>query len=304
VTSLTATISGLTAETDYAVYVLAKDTSGNTSAASTTINVTTNSGGTGVASELFFSEYIEPNGGNNKALEIVNLTGTTVSLSGYSIKKQSNGAGDWIDEFDIASGTVTSIVPNDVFVIINESADDATLVAEADLKRANNDTTNNGSPLNFNGNDPVGLFKDGVLIDVIGTINQGSGAQFGQNTTLRRNGDINGPNTSFDLQGEWTPFAANTFDGIGSFNSTLSIENERLLEAFRMYPNPVNGNTLFFTTHKEASVQIYNVLGKLIKTASISQSNKEIDISNLSKGIYLVKIHMDTKFITKKLIKK
>jgi hypothetical protein len=127
---------------------------------------------------------------------------------------------------------------------------------------------------------------------------------FAEDITLRRNEDISGPNTSFDLQGEWTPFPANTYDGIGSFNSTLSIENETLLEAFRMYPNPVKGNTLFFTTHKEASVQIYNVLGKLIKTASISENNKEIDLSNLSKGIYLVKIQMDTKFITKKLIKK
>ena len=193
---------------------------------------------------------------------------------------------------------------NDVFVIINESADDATLVAEADLKRANNNSTNNGSPLNFNGNDPIGLFKNGVLIDVIGTINQGSGVQFAQNITLRRNGDISGPNTTFNLQGEWTSFAANTFDGIGSFTSTLSIENETLSASFQMYPNPVNGNTLFFSTDKDASVRIYNVLGKLIKTASISQNNKEIDISNLSKGIYLVKIHRDTKFITKKLIKK
>jgi endonuclease I len=302
VTSLTATISGLTAETDYAVYVLAKDTSGNTSAASTTINVTTNSGGTGVASELFISEYVEPQSdGNNKAIEIVNLTGSTVSLVGYDLRRNPSGGSSWSTAFDLSQGSVKSILPNDVFVITNPEADNSILVAESDLQTDAN--IDNGAPLSFNGDDPVGLFKDGVLIDVIGEFNGGNGF-FAEDITLRRNEDISGPNTSFDLQGEWTPFPANTYDGIGSFNSTLSIENETLLEAFRMYPNPVKGNTLFFTTHKEASVQIYNVLGKLIKTASISENNKEIDLSNLSKGIYLVKIQMDTKFITKKLIKK
>ena len=303
VSNLTTTITGLTATTEYTVYIIAKDASGNTSTESTTIDVTTTAGGTGVASELFFSEYIEPNGGNNKALEIVNLTGNTVNLSGYSIKKQSNGAGDWIDEFDISTGTVTSIVPNDVFVIINESADDATLVAEADLKRANNDSTNNGSPLNFNGNDPVGLFKDGVLIDVIGTINQGSGSQFAQNITLRRNEDVSGPNTIFDLQNEWTPFAANTFDGIGYFTSTLSIENETILESFKMYPNPLKGNNLFIKTQQDSTIKIYNVLGKLILSDIVNSNKNKVDVSSLQKGIYLIKVTSGNSTTTKKLIK-
>jgi endonuclease I/chitodextrinase len=303
VSNLTTTITGLTATTEYTVYIIAKDASGNTSTESTTIDVTTTAGGTGVASELFFSEYIEPNGGNNKALEIVNLTGNTVNLSGYSIKKQSNGAGDWIDEFDISTGTVTSIVPNDVFVIINESADDATLVAEADLKRANNDSTNNGSPLNFNGNDPVGLFKDGVLIDVIGTINQGSGSQFAQNITLRRNEDVSGPNTIFDLQNEWTPFAANTFDGIGYFTSTLSIENETILESFKMYPNPLKGNNLFIRTEQNSTIKIYNVLGKLILSDIVNSNKNKVDVSSLQKGIYLIKVTSGNSTTTKKLIK-
>ena len=303
VSNLTTTITGLTATTEYTVYIIAKDASGNTSTESTTIDVTTTAGGTGVASELFFSEYIEPNGGNNKALEIVNLTGNTVNLSGYSIKKQSNGAGDWIDEFDISTGTVTSIIPNDVFVIINESADDATLVAEADLKRANNDSTNNGSPLNFNGNDPVGLFKDGVLIDVIGTINQGSGSQFAQNITLRRNEDVSGPNTIFDLQNEWTPFAANTFDGIGYFTSTLSIENETILESFKMYPNPLKGNNLFIRTEQNSTIKIYNVLGKLILSDIVNSNKNKVDVSSLQKGIYLIKVTSGNSTTTKKLIK-
>jgi chitodextrinase len=300
-TNLTATITGLAATTDYEVYVIAKDASGNASEASTTIDVTTTAGGTGVASELFISEYVEPNGGNNKAIEIVNLTGNTVSLVGYDLRRNPSGGSSWSTAFDLSQGSVKSIVPNDVFVITNPGADDSILVAESDLQT--DASIDNGAPLSFNGDDPVGLFKDGVLIDIVGEFNGGNG-NFAKDITLRRNGEISGPNTNFDLQGEWTSFAANTFGDIGSFTSTLSIENETLLEAFKIYPNPVNGNTLFFTTNKEASVQIYNVLGKLIKTAFVSENKKQIDISNLSKGIYLVKIKMNTKFITKKLIKK
>lgn len=303
VTTLSHTISSLTASTSYSAYVIAKDTSGNESTQSSTVNITTTAGGTGVASELFFSEYVEPDGGNNKALEIVNLTGSTVDLAGYSIKKQSNGAGNWIDEFDISSGAVKSIVPNDVFVVIHEGADDPTLVAEADLKRVNSTATNNGSPINFNGNDPVGLFKNDVLIDVIGNLNGGSGNTFAQNITLRRNSDITGPNTTFSLQDEWTPFPENTFDGIGKHTATLSIKDATILNSFKIYPNPVNGNTLFISTTEELEVTIYNVLGKELKTQKVSPSNNKIDIKKMSNGVYILKVTSGVKSITKKFIK-
>lgn len=49
--------------------------------------------------ELFFSEYIEGSS-FNKALEIINLTGASINLEteGYSIKKLTNGSGNWISD--------------------------------------------------------------------------------------------------------------------------------------------------------------------------------------------------------------
>lgn len=87
VSGVTATITGLTASTAYSIYVKAKDAAGNASASSNTISVTTNSSGTGTATDLLFSEYIEGSG-NNKALEIANNTGSSVSLSTYTIKNK------------------------------------------------------------------------------------------------------------------------------------------------------------------------------------------------------------------------
>ena len=70
-----------------------------------------------------------------------------------------------------------------------------------------------------------------------------------------------------------------------------------------MYPNPANGNKIYFNLKKDVNVNIYNVLGKLITSEKVNTNNNSIDISNFSKGIYLLKINSGKRFITKKLIK-
>ncbi|MFD0991950.1 endonuclease [Tenacibaculum geojense] len=306
-TDLTYNITGLSPSTSYSARVVAKDAADNLSDPSIAVNITTNDGNTGgAATELFISEYVEPNGGNNKAIEIVNLTGSTVDLTGYSLRKQSNGAGGWIDDFDLASGTVTSIVPNDVFVVIHEGADDATLVQEADLLRASNNSTNNGSPLNFNGNDPIGLFKNGVLIDVVGNLDGGSGNTFAQNVTLRRKSSISAPNNIYDAN-EWDVFSENTFDGIGShtFDNSLSTTDFNQI-AFKYYPNPSYNGEVTIQVKESTdikNVKIYSVIGKEVYNNKKPEFvNNKLKITNLHSGVYLLKISDSKNSTTKKLI--
>jgi endonuclease I/chitodextrinase len=303
------TVTGLTSATTYTVAVLAKDIDDNKSVKSNSISVKTNDKSSGgVASELFFSEYVEGDGGTNKALEIVNLTGNTISLAGYVVKLERNGAGVWTTPLALDSGTVKSIVPEDVFVIGNGDNSAPELQPKSasnpngqiDLVQLNNQNTNFGQPVNFNGDDAVALFKDDVLIDIIGVF--GSSASFALNVTLRRNGTISAPNTTFDKQAEWTSFPANTFDGIGSHTYTLSTQNN-VFKSFRMFPNPANGNNVYFSVTEDATINIYNILGKLIQSTEVTKSKNNIDISNLSKGVYLLKINSGKQFITKKLIK-
>jgi len=297
-TELSYTVTNLNVATTYVVEILAKDTDNNASAKSTPIEATTTSGASNGVTELFISEYVEPSSGNNKAIEIVNLTATTINLSEYSIQKQSNG-GSWVDNFPLGN---TNIVPGDVFVIVNVNTSDAHLLAEKDLLGPPSiDTTpyRYGSPMNFNGNDPIGLFKNDVLIDVIGE--EGNSAFHISNVTYRRKRAITEPNINFNAN-EWDVLPANTFDGIGSHSSTLSTKIN-VFENFRMYPNPTKGNTVYFNINETVNINIYNVLGKLVKTTKLSKNNTKIDISKLSKGIYLVKINSKNQTITKKLIK-
>jgi hypothetical protein len=121
---------------------------------------------------------------------------------------------------------------------------------------------------------------------------------------LRRNGDISGPNTTYSEQGEWTAFSSNTYNGIGAHTSTLSIENIGVFNNFNMFPNPANGNAVYFSIDTDAKIKIYNILGKLVAKDTISSTDKKIDITNLNKGIYIVKIRVNNDFIIKKLIKK
>jgi endonuclease I/chitodextrinase len=281
----------LTASTNYSVTILAKDEADNKSAQSSAVNAVTTDGSNNIV-ELFFSEFIEGSG-NNKALEIANLTSNAIDLSGYSIKKQSNGAGGWINELAL-SGTVNV---NDVFVIIHYQADDQTLLTEADLVGP---SSNNGAPVNFNGNDAVGLFKNDVLIDIIGVLDET--AKNFEDMTLRRKLTITSPNTTYTAS-EWDQYDLGVYDGIGIYDPNTASVGSSDFETFKMYPNPTNGKKIYFNLTQDVKVTIYTILGKLIQTENLNPNANSMDISALSKGMYIVKINTENEFITKKIIK-
>ena len=307
-TDLNYTVTGLTKSTMYVVTVLAKDAADNKSSQSAPSNVSTTDGASTGVTELFISEYVEGDGGVNKAIEIVNLTGSVVNLSGYVLKLERNGAGVWTTPLALDSGTIKSITPGDVFVIGNGDNSDKILqpkttsntIGEVDLVQPSNNSTNFGQPVNFNGDDAVALFKDDVLIDILGVF--GSSADFAKNVTLRRKSTITAPNTTYDAN-EWDSFAANTYNGIGSHTATLSVENiDNSL--FKLYPNPLNGSQLNIvnTTATEINtIRIFTISGKQV--FSINKPKSTINLNGLTNGIYIIKLISDKGTSIKKLIK-
>lgn len=155
--------------------------------------------GDNFATDLFISEYIEGSS-NNKAIEIYNGTGKVVDLSIYSIKKQSNGAGDYANNLPL-TGTLAH---GEVYILAHSSSV-ATILNLANL-------TKNSSPLDFNGNDAVGLFKNDTQIDEIGVFNQV--ANWGTDVTLRRLSAIRSPKVPYNAE-DWEVLAKDTFDGLG-----------------------------------------------------------------------------------------
>ncbi|MFK7781759.1 endonuclease [Psychroserpens sp.] len=284
-TSFTAT--GLSPNTNYCFTVKAKDNSGNESGFSNQdCETTTDNGSSGGDIDIFFSEYIEGSG-NNKALEIANFTGTSVSLAQYTIKLNANGGSSWGPALPFPSGA--NITNEDVYVIANGGSTICT--DESDY--LNNDMTS------FNGNDAIGLFKNDILIDIIGVFQ--SNATFAENTTLVRIPTVDRPTTIFDIN-EWDSFPSNNCDDLGIHDQSLSL-NDFSLEAFKIYPNPVkNVLNIELNSAKETQIEVYNVLGKRVIARTIYTSST-IQTSNLSNGIYILRITQDNISVSKKLIK-
>jgi endonuclease I/chitodextrinase len=290
VSGTTSIVNGLTPTTTYSFYVVAKDAAGNSSSQSNAVNGTTTVIVSN-ATELFFSEYIEGSS-NNKALEIINNTASPIDMSIYSLKRQVNGSGAWNTSLSL-TGT---LYESSVYVIVNSSI----ALTCYDKTTANISTT--ADALLFNGNDPVGLFKNDVLIDIIGTFDGGT-ADFAINQTLRRKSTIISPNTTFDKNLEWDTFITDTCNGLGSVSLGIASKKNTDKLNFKIYPNPSKGNfnIIFDDSNGVHSVEIFSLLGQKVfekeKTASSS-----ISVNNLQKGTYLIKVTKDSKSRTEKII--
>ena len=290
VTGLTTTITGLTASTAYSFTVKAKDAAGNVSATSNTLNVTTAATGS-TATDLLFSEYIEGSS-NNKALEISNATGAAINLSIYSIKKQSNGAGAWSTGLSL-TGTLNN---GSKFTIVNS------LMASTCYPISSANLSTSAGEMTFNGNDAVGLFKNGVLIDIIGTFNGGT-SNFAADQTIRRKATVTSPTTTFNKTTQWDSFASDTCNNLGSRMVVKESKIETVLDTndVAIYPNPSNGTFFINNSNKMYAIEIYSIIGQKIYSEENS-TKSEITLPNITKGMYLVRVTIDSNSVIKKLI--
>ena len=82
---------------------------------------------------------------------------------------------------------------------------------------------------------------------------------------------------------------ANTF--IAKFDPNPLSVNEFNNTNFVLFPNPNDGNFNIKTTENNEilRVEVYDLLGKIINTQEI-KPNQNINIYNLNKGVYLLKV--------------
>lgn len=77
---------------------------------------------------------------------------------------------------------------------------------------------------------------------------------------------------------------------------------EPTIEGLSIYPNPVNNGKIYITTKSsmDKKVEIYNVIGK--KVLEMVVTSKELNISMLEAGVYIIKIKEGEASATRKLI--
>ncbi|WP_373057730.1 T9SS type A sorting domain-containing protein [Zunongwangia sp. H14] len=74
------------------------------------------------------------------------------------------------------------------------------------------------------------------------------------------------------------------------------------ISGLSIYPNPVTNGKVYISTTRnlEKEIEIYNVLGKPVK--KIRLRGRELDVSSLTPGIYILKIEEQNNRATRKLV--
>ncbi len=85
-------------------------------------------------------------------------------------------------------------------------------------------------------------------------------------------------------------------------SASLSVARNDI-EGFSVYPNPVNSGefSIRSISNLERMVQIYDMLGKQVYNRQV-QANERVQVSNLTQGIYILKVEEEGKTATRKLI--
>jgi Secretion system C-terminal sorting domain len=80
------------------------------------------------------------------------------------------------------------------------------------------------------------------------------------------------------------------------------LQESASIEGLNLYPNPVSNGKVYITSKNDLDkeIQIFDILGK--KVLQTTLSSKELNVSNLSPGVYIIKIKEEDASTTRKLI--
>ena len=100
-----------------------------------------------------------------------------------------------------------------------------------------------------------------------------------------------------------------TFDMIvNTENKSVTVDlatgiNEINENSLSMFPNPVTNELTINNISKNSTISIYDLNGRLIINKISKSEIEKIDVSNLTNGIYLIKVSDKKAIITSKFVK-
>ncbi|OFX31041.1 MAG: hypothetical protein A2X08_18245 [Bacteroidetes bacterium GWA2_32_17] len=104
-----------------------------------------------------------------------------------------------------------------------------------------------------------------------------------------------------------TLFAGNGYYGVWrrTISEMIGIDEVNENNILTVYPNPASKNINIKTTiqSKDAMVSIFNIQSQLLLQQPLYKENTEINISTLTKGMYIIKVKSDKGIVTNKFIK-
>lgn len=89
-------------------------------------------------------------------------------------------------------------------------------------------------------------------------------------------------------------------DNLYFYNSTVGI-SKKDNSGISFYPNPVKSDLFVVGLPQNATIKIFDMRGKLL--LNTRNTNNQIDVNNLSKGIYTIQVSGRNGIITRKIVK-
>lgn len=227
--------------------------------------------------------------------EVYNTTSSSIDLQGWVIKAGSTTSPN---EHTISTSVV---IPANGYVVFGENSDDSTnggvtvdyqydsslylgngsskVVVECGSNVIDEVTYDNGNTFP----DPTGKSME-LATNKYSASENDNGANWAEATSeIVSGGDLG------------TPGKANDF--------VLSLDRNSIL-GFATYPNPITSKS--FTISSSSSdlkeISIFNVIGKKVFATSFSGVKKDIDVSSINAGVYILKVTEAGKTATKKLV--
>ena len=95
-------------------------------------------------------------------------------------------------------------------------------------------------------------------------------------------------------------FSAQAQDRLGNATKTEQIEG------LQIYPNPTTNNRVFIVTDNAnpKEIDVFDLLGKKVFSTTSNSTAKELNLSQLKSGVYLIRIKEKETTVTRKLVLK
>jgi pimeloyl-ACP methyl ester carboxylesterase len=154
------------------------------------------------------------------------------------------------------------------------------------------------------------VVNNGLAFPIYARILNSSLSQVGPTFTVNNGNNIfsqNLPVGQYYLEIYGAP-TSNSYLTPYAFGLTYTLSNEDFVSdnSFTIYPNPTTSAVFFDNTkHEFTEVQVFNYLGQEVAREQLTGAvaNQEINLSNLSAGVYLLKFHNGSATATAKVVK-
>tara|TARA_B110001469_G_scaffold110809_1_gene112647 strand:+ start:330 stop:1181 length:852 start_codon:yes stop_codon:yes gene_type:complete len=261
--------------------------------------------------QVFITELADPNDdATARYVEIYNGGSTSVDLSGWTLRRYTNGNAD--PQTTGEDLTPIGSLASGSFAIIaaNGTAFEAAFGMTADI------SAGGGGPANSNGDDQIYITDaSDTTIDFFGVVGEdGSGTDHDfEDGRAERKASVTQGTATWDVN-EWNmDNAGGAGDGPlnvdGGFDSgawigaaTARVKDENLV-TLNMYPNPASDVLNISAQNTINTVEIFNVLGQKVINMQVENTSAKINVSNLNGGIYLINYEINNSTSTKKLVK-